>query len=183
MADPADVLTFWLNAGPTKWFARDDAFDRQIRDGFEVMHMRASRGELAGWEGSADGALALLVLLDQFPRNMYRGSAHAFATDPLARRIARAALAKGFEREVDPAMRFFFYMPLEHSEDPGDQDRSLQLFEQLEAETGAPGNVKWAAIHRDIIARFGRFPHRNPALGRIPPPEEQEYLDEGGFAG
>jgi uncharacterized protein (DUF924 family) len=183
MPHPVDVLDFWRNASPAKWFARDAVFDQQIRDGFEAAHMAASRGEFAGWEATAEGSLALMILLDQFPRNIYRGSAHAFATDGLARRTTRAALAAGFERQVEPAMRFFFYMPLEHSEEPADQDHSVRLFRDLQAETGEPGNVKWAELHRDIILRFGRFPHRNQALGRDSTPEEVQFLAEGGFSG
>lgn len=183
MTTPADVLSFWRNAGYRNWFAHDPTFDRQVRDGFEAVHLQAARGELKDWEASAQGALALVVLLDQFPRNIYRGSGHAFATDGLARRIAGAALAAGFERQVEPAMRFFFYMPFEHSEAMADQDRSLALFTALEAETGEPGNVKWAGLHRDIIVRFGRFPHRNEALGRESSAEELKFLAEGGFSG
>jgi uncharacterized protein (DUF924 family) len=165
------------------WFARNEAFDVEIRDRFQDLHMKASRNELAAWEAEAEGSLALLVLLDQFPRNMYRGSAHAFATDPLARRIAHGAIAAGHDRTVERAMRFFFYMPLEHAEDPAEQARAVALFEQMKAETGEPGNLPWAIIHRDIIARFGRFPHRNLSLGRASTPQELTFLAEGGFSG
>ena len=120
-----------------------------------------------------------MILLDQFPRNLYRNSAHAVATDPKARSIARAAVEAGFDRQVDPALRTFFYLPFEHSEDLADQDYGLAL----NTEAGDPDNIKWAAIHRDIIVQFGRFPHRNGALGRVTTPQEQEFLDEGGFSG
>jgi uncharacterized protein (DUF924 family) len=183
MSPSDEVLAFWLNAGPSKWFAKDDAFDRQIRDRFEHLHLQGSTGALNGWAETPEGALALVVLLDQFPRNMYRGSAHAFATDPLALRIARQAVDAGQHLQVDAAVRFFLFMPFEHSEDMADQDRAVALFEALQAATGDPGNLQWAVLHRDIIARFGRFPHRNACLGRDSTPEEVKFLAEGGFSG
>jgi len=176
---PTDVVTFWRNAGPKKWFAKDDAFDRSIREGFEALHMQASTGALSDWAETAEGVLALLILLDQFPRNLYRGSAHAFATDPKARAFALTAVDKGFDREVEPILRNFFYLPFEHSERLADQDYAVALC----TEAGDADNLKWASLHRDIIVRFGRFPHRNQALGRVTTPQEQEFLDEGGFAG
>jgi uncharacterized protein (DUF924 family) len=124
-----------------------------------------------------------MVLLDQFPRNLYRGSAHAFATDPLARSIAGAALDRRFDSEVEPLLRPFFYLPFTHSEAIADQDRSVALFEAHDVETGDVDSLKYAVIHRDIIRRFGRFPHRNAALGRTTTSEEQAFLDDGGFAG
>lgn len=175
---PAEIIQFWRDAGPDKWFAADEAFDREVRTRFLPAHEAAARGEFAAWEESPEGALALLILLDQFPRNIFRRSPHAFAADPLARRVAEMALARGFDRAVDEAMRLFFYLPFMHSEALADQDRSLQLFEAL----GDAEQVKYAIIHRDIIARFGRFPHRNRALGRATTPAEQRFLDEGGFA-
>jgi uncharacterized protein (DUF924 family) len=178
-AHPNDVVGYWLTAGPGKWFKKNVGFDEAIRLKFESTHHRAARSEYDAWAATADGALALLILLDQFPRNLYRNSAHAFATDPKARAIARAAIESGFDREVDPALRNFFYLPFEHSEDIADQDYGLALV----AEAGVEDDLKWAGVHRDIIARFGRFPHRNHALGRVTTPEEQEFLDEGGFAG
>ena len=174
-----DIVGFWRQAGPAKWFKKVWAFDEAIRLKFEPTHHAAARGEYDGWAESADGALALLILLDQFPRNLYRGSAHAYATDGKARAIALAAIDRGFDRQVDPALRNFFYLPFEHSENLTDQDYSLAL----SAEAGDEDNLKWAGIHRDIIFRFGRFPHRNAALGRATTEEEQAFLDEGGFAG
>lgn len=174
-----DVVGFWREAGPQKWFKKVYAFDEAIRLKFEPTHHRAARGEYDAWAGSADGALALLILLDQFPRNLYRGSAHAFATDGKARAIARAAVEQGFDKQVDPIFRNFFYLPFEHSEDIADQDYGLALV----AEAGVEDDLKWSGIHRDIIARFGRFPHRNAALGRTTTAEEQAFLDDGGFAG
>jgi uncharacterized protein (DUF924 family) len=178
-AHPNDVLGFWRSAGPAKWFKKVTAFDEAIRLKFEPVHHRAARSEYDAWAESAEGALALLILLDQFPRNLYRNSGHAFATDPKARAIALAAIDRGFDQQVEPALRGFFYLPFEHSENLTDQDYNLALC----TETGDEDLIKWAAIHRDIIARFGRFPHRNPALGRVTTVEEQEFLDEGGFAG
>jgi uncharacterized protein (DUF924 family) len=182
-ATPYDVIGFWTAAGPTKWFAKKDAFDAAIRLKFEPVHHAAARGQYDAWEASADGALALLILLDQFPRNLFRNSAHAFATDPMARAIARRAIAAGFDKAAEPLLQPFFYLPFEHSEDLADQEESVALCQALMADTGDADTVKWAQIHHDIIARFGRFPHRNRALGRVTTPEEQEFLDEGGFGG
>jgi uncharacterized protein (DUF924 family) len=178
-AHPNDILGFWRNAGPEKWFKKQVAFDEVIRLKFEPVHHAAARGEYDAWTGTAEGALALLILLDQFPRNLYRNSGHAFATDPKARAIARAAVDAGFDRDVEPGFRNFFYLPFAHSEDLTDQDFGLALC----AGAGDPDNLKWAGLHREIIARFGRFPHRNAALGRLTTAAEQEFLDEGGFAG
>lgn len=180
---PDTVVRFWTQAGPAQWFAKSDAFDMAIRDGFEAAHHAAARGEFDAWAGAPEGALALLLLLDQFPRNLFRGSAHAFATDPLARRIAAAAIVSGFDREVEPSLRNFFYLPFEHSEALADQDRCLTLCQAAADEIGDRDSLKWAGLHRDIIARFGRFPHRNACLGRATTAEEQAFLDEGGFAG
>jgi len=180
---PADVLSYWREAGPKKWFAKDEAFDSDIRTRWEATHFAAARRELDAWEQTAEGALALLILLDQFPRNMYRGSAHAFATDPLARRIAKAMVARGFDRQLGGDVRFFAYLPYEHSEDPADQAECIRLVEAWIAEGGDPDNIRWVKIHADIIARFGRFPHRNPALGRESTPQELAFLAEGGFSG
>ncbi len=178
-AHPNDIIGFWSNAGPGRWFKKSHAFDDAIRLKFEPTHHRAARGEYDAWAATPEGALALLILLDQFPRNLYRDSAHAFATDPKARSIAVKAIEAGFDREAAPALRNFFYLPFVHSENITDQDFGLALA----AEADDPENLKWAALHRDIIARFGRFPHRNAVLGRQTTPEEQEFLDEGGFSG
>lgn len=178
-AHPNDILGFWLGAGPAKWFKKVAAFDEAIRLKFEPTHHRAARGEYDAWAATAEGALALLLLLDQFPRNLYRGSGHAFATDAKARALARAAIERGFDRKVEPTLRNFFYLPFEHSEDLTDQDDCLALC----AEAGVADDIKWAGLHRDIIVRFARFPHRNAALGRITSPEEQTFLDAGGFGG
>ena len=178
-AHPNDILGFWRSAGPQKWFKKVRAFDEAIRLKFEPVHMRAARGEYDAWTATPDGALALLILLDQFPRNLYRDTAHAFATDPKARAIARTVIEAGLDRQMEEPLRNFFYLPFEHSEDMADQDYSLALV----TEAGVADNLKWAVIHRDIIVRFGRFPHRNAALGRVTTPQEQEFLDDGGFSG
>ena len=174
----ADLLAFWTAAGPQRWFRKDEAFDAEFRERFLPAHEAAGRGELAGWAATAEGALALLLLLDQFPRNAFRGSARSFATDPLARTVAQAALARGLDRQVAPELRNFFYLPFMHSEWLPDQDLVLPLCEQLPGDAG-----RYARIHRDIIERFGRFPHRNPLLRRVSTHEEQAFLAAGGFAG
>ncbi len=178
MSTPAEVLTFWTNAGEKAWFTKDDAFDAKCR-AFEPLHLSAARGELWDWEKTADGALALLILLDQIPRNIYRGTAHAFATDPLARGVAERAIDAGFDRVAPEDLIGFFYLPFEHAEDIGLQARSVALCEA----SGDDELAKYARLHRDIIARFGRFPHRNAALGRVTTPAEQAFLDGGGFKG
>jgi len=179
VASPIDVVSFWQKAGPDRWFKKDPAFDDEIRERFLATYQAAAAGQLSGWEHSADGALALLILLDQFPRNMFRGDVRAFATDPLARAITAGAIVRGFDSQISKELRNFFYLPFEHSEDLADQERCIAL----NRASGDAENLKWAEIHADIIRRFGRFPHRNAALGRTTTPEEQAFLDSGGFAG
>lgn len=174
---PAEVVGFWREAGPERWFAKDDAFDREIEARFLAAHMAAARRESDDWRATAEGALALLLLLDQFPRNLFRGTAHAFATDPLARRFAVEAIAAGHDRAVETALRKFFYLPFEHQESLADQDLAVELMAY------DPETQRWAVEHRDIIRRFGRFPHRNPALGRDTAPDEAAFLESGGFGG
>jgi uncharacterized protein (DUF924 family) len=175
---PADVVAFWRAAGPKRWFEHDAAFDDEIRRRFLGLHEAAAAGKLTGWEQSAEGALALLILLDQFPRNMFRGQARAFATDPLALAIASRAILNGYDGAI-PGLRSFFYLPFEHSENLADQERAIMLYKAV----GDADDLKWAELHADIIRRFGRFPHRNAVLGRVTTPEEQAFLDGGGFAG
>ena len=179
----AEVIAFWREAGPEKWFSKDDAFDQALRERFEGLHFAAARGELADWAETAEGALALILLTDQIPRNIFRGSAHAFATDPMARALAERAVRQDFAMEVEPALRPFFYLPFEHSEHPADQDCAVVLFETHAEETGDQESLKWAIVHRDLIDRFGRFPHRNACLGRESSEEELEYLAGDGFKG
>ena len=179
MASAADVVAFWRATGPEAWFKKDAAFDDEIRRRYLATHEAAAAGQLSAWEHSADGALALLILLDQFPRNMFRGQARMFASDPLARAIAAGAIVRGFDAQVDKEMRGFFYLPFEHSEDLADQARAVAFYKAIDDADG----LKWAELHADIIRRFGRFPHRNGALGRATTPEEQAFLDGGGFGG
>ena len=174
-----EVVAFWRDAGATRWFARDDAFDAEFRKRFEAAHFAAARGEYEAWMESAEGALALLILLDQFPRNCFRGSAHSYAIDGLARHYARRAVDAGFDQEIDSGLRLFFYLPFEHSESLADQDRSMELVDGI----GDVELTKYAKLHRDLIVRFGRFPHRNVALGRESTREEIDYLASGGFSG
>lgn len=178
--EPAAVVDFWREAGPASWFRKSDAFDEALRARFEVPHFRAAAGDHDDWAETPQGALALLLLLDQIPRNLFRASAHAFATDGKARKIARDAVAAGHDRAAELLLRPFFYLPFAHSEDLADQDFGVQAGRrgEVDAET-----QRWAVLHRDVIARFGRFPHRNAALGRETTPQEQAFLDEGGFAG
>jgi uncharacterized protein (DUF924 family) len=176
---PEDVVAFWRAAGPQKWFRKDAEFDREITARFLDTHEAAAAGRLADWEATPDGALALLLLLDQFPRNMFRDSACAFATDPLARAVADRAIARQFDASVPSAERTFFYLPFEHSENLADQELSLALSRRA----GDGKADKYAEIHADIIRRFGRFPHRNAVLNRASTAEEQAFLDAGGFAG
>lgn len=177
IASPAEVVGFWRAAGPDRWFRKDEAFDRAFRERFLASHEAAARGELRHWRATAEGSLALLVLLDQFPRNAFRGSARMYATDALARTVAHQALAGGQDREVaDLGLRNFFYLPYMHSEWLPDQLRAMALARGTHAEPHA-------CEHHDIVARFGRFPHRNPLLGRPSTHEELAFLDGGGFAG
>ena len=170
------IVEFWLTSGPSKWFAKDAAFDAELRDRFLDAHFAAARREHEASLDDADGALALILLLDQVPRTVFRDSGHAFATDPLARAYAHRAIAAAHDLRVDPALRMFFYLPFEHSEDIADQDRCLALVEAM----GDANYLKYAEAHRDVIRRFGRFPHRNRALGRENTPDEQAWLDAGG---
>ena len=176
---PQEVVEFWRSAGPKKWFAPDPAFDAEIRERFLATHERAAAGRLADWEKTAQGALALLLLLDQFPRNMFRKTPRAFATDAQALEVARRAIKAGFDLEVGNEMRSFFYLPFMHSEELADQELCLKLYRDYGNEDG----IKFAEIHLDAIRRFGRFPHRNEILGRESRADEIDYLDRGGFSG
>jgi uncharacterized protein (DUF924 family) len=179
VAAPADVLDFWRAAGPEKWFKKDAAFDAQISERFLTTWHAAGAGELSAWEETPDGALALLLVLDQFPRNMFRGETRAFATDALARAVTDRAIARGFDQTAPKAERVFFYLPFEHSESSADQDRGVALVRAM----GDADLLKWAKLHADIVRRFGRFPHRNAVLGRTSTAEELSFLAGGGFTG
>jgi uncharacterized protein (DUF924 family) len=175
----AEIVSFWQAAGHDRWFKKDEAFDDEIRRSFLGAYEDAAAGKYADWEKTAEGALALLILLDQFPRNMFRGQARAFETDVMARGITAGALVRGFDSQAPADLRLFFYVPFEHSENLADQERGIAFYRVA----GDVDGLKWAEIHADIISRFGRFPHRNLALGRVTTPEEQAFLDGGGFAG
>ena len=179
VAEPSEVLAFWRAAGPEKWYKKDGDFDAEIARCFLSTYEAAAAGQLSHWEDTPEGALALVITLDQFPRNMFRGNPRTFATDALARAVADRAITRGFDRRITTQERQFLYIPFEHSEDPADQERSLRLFR---ANDDAEA-LKWAELHADIIGRFGRFPHRNVILGRNSTAEEQAFLDSGGFAG
>jgi uncharacterized protein (DUF924 family) len=181
MTKPADIVDFWRTAGPKRWFAKNDALDAQIRDRFESEHHAAARGERDDWARTPEGALALILLFDQFPRNLFRNSAHAYATDALARNAAVAAIADGHDKAVATDLRAFFYLPFTHSEDLADQEFAVDLADALERQGGP--EARGARMHRDIIVRFGRFPHRNRCLGRESTPDEIAFLEGGGFAG
>jgi uncharacterized protein (DUF924 family) len=176
---PAEIVSFWGEAGRDKWFNQDESFDQTIRLKFLPTYEAAARGEFAAWEESVEGALALVLLLDQFPRNMFRGDARAFATDVLAQAVADRALARCFDQGTDLALRSFFYLPFMHSEALIDQDRSVRLYEAL----GVSDQLRWATEHRHVVRRFGRFPGRNLALGRETTPAEQAFLEANGFGG
>lgn len=178
MSDSAVVVAFWREAGPARWFAKDAAFDADFRVRFLDLHFKAARRECDGWLDSAEGALGLLLLLDQFPRNCFRGTGHMYATDPLARHLAKQAIKAGLDAQISPDLRLFLYLPLSHSEDLADQEWAVELGRTLGADP-----LAHAIGHRDIVKRFGRFPHRNAMLGRITTAEEQAFLDAGGFAG
>jgi uncharacterized protein (DUF924 family) len=176
-----EILEFWFGTGTLgsprmEWFRKDPAFDAQIRDRFGELHGRASRGELEAWAASAESLLALLLILDQFSRNLFRNDPKAFAQDEEARRLANLALARGDDLGLLPVQRQFLYLPLEHSEDLADQDRCVELMRSLEEFEETRGLTAWAEKHRVIIQRFNRFPHRNAILGRASTAEELEFL-------
>jgi uncharacterized protein (DUF924 family) len=173
---PAEVIAFWRDAGSEMWFAANRAFDQEISRRYGQAHLVASAGIDERWARSAEGALAYLLLTDQFPRNIYRNSAHAFATDPLARTMADRAMAAGFDMAAEPELRMFFYLPFQHHENSISQARSIELFMRHRDLTGDGEPLRYAEGHAAEIARFGRFPHRNAVLGRESTEEERTYL-------
>ncbi len=176
---PENITGFWRAAGPERWFKKDSAFDQDIRTHFLAAHEDAAAGRHADWEKSLDGALALLLLLDQFPRNMFRGDARSFATDGAALSVAKRAIGRGHDARAEKDLRQFFYLPFMHAENLIEQERGIALYKNA----GDANGRKWAEMHADVIRRFGRFPHRNALLGRVTTAEEQAFLDSGGFAG
>ncbi len=178
MTDPAEILDFWFAPDVVEMhWKKDAAFDDRIRARFGELHAAAARGALDGWRITADGTLALLIVLDQFSRNLFRDSPKAYACDPEARQIAIEAIARGQDMQVPQDRRHFFYLPLEHSEDLAHQDRCIALMRER---TGSETFVDYAKAHQRIIVRFGRFPHRNAVLGRTSTPEEEAFLKEPG---
>jgi uncharacterized protein (DUF924 family) len=180
MSDPVEVLEFWLReVGPDGWYAGGDAIDSLCRDRFADLWQAAHDGGLEHWVDGTVGTLAYLVLTDQIPRNMHRGSALAFATDGQALAAVKKAVAGGWDMNAPEPERQFFYMPYEHSEDPEDQTLAVQFLTERMASD--PEMALHARAHQEVIRRFGRFPTRNEALGRISTPEELAYLDAGGY--
>ncbi|WP_020176928.1 DUF924 family protein [Methyloferula stellata] len=176
---PKDIIAFWYEAGPYRWYDATPEFDVEVTAKWLAAHEMAARGDYDGWKDGPEGALALLLLLDQFPRNMFRGTPRAFATDPLAYEVAAHALAQGFDQKFKNPWRRFFYLPFMHSENLADQKRCLELC----LACGDQGGIGASRIHLMLIARFGRFPHRNGVLGREMTPGEQAYLHAGGWSG
>jgi len=177
--DPGEVLAFWRAAGSERWYKRDDAFDTSVRERFLGLWQKALAGELSSWERTHDGALALIIVLDQFPRNMFRDDPKAYSSDALALEVARRAITRGADRHLEPELLEFLYIPFMHSEHLADQLSCVELFRNA----GRPENLKYAEDHADIVRRFSRFPHRNRVLGRLTTSEEQAFLDGGGFSG
>lgn len=180
IARPRDILDFWFAAGPGKWFAKSDAFDRDIRRNFTDTYGAACEGKLDIWGKEAEGALALVIVLDQFSRNLWRGDHRTFAQDARALALADESVRRRFDVEVPETARKWFYMPYMHAEDLAAQERGLIYFA---TRLHDPETLSFATDHAAIIRRFGRFPHRNAVLGRPATPEEQSFLDEGGFKG
>jgi uncharacterized protein (DUF924 family) len=185
-AAAAEVLDYWFGVSPDLsqrrhlWFDKDPEVDAEIRSRFEGLHEAACHGRHDDWLASPEAALALVVVLDQFPRNMYRDTALAFAADAKALACARAALARGHDRRLLPVQRLFLYLPFEHSEDLAEQRRSVQLFAALDEEAGMADAFDYALRHYCVIQRFGRFPHRNASLGRASTTEEGAFLEQPG---
>ena len=187
-SSPADVLAFWFGREDdpgygefrSQWFQKDEAFDREVTDRFGDLYERAAAGELDAWREEAESCLALVIVLDQFPRNMFRGDARTHTTDGKALDAAKYAIERALDRELPAFGRMFLYMPFMHAENVEDQRRSVELFERLAAEPGGPDVVEYAVGHREIVERFGRFPHRNAILGRETTPEEAEFLTQPG---
>lgn len=176
---PQDILDFWEEAGPKKWFAKDAEFDATIATRFKDTHELAAQGGYDDWADDPDGALALIIVLDQFSRNLFRKSPAAFTQDEKCLRVTHKVIDEGLDKKMREDLRVFAYMPLMHSERLEDQELCIEKLQEI----GADENINYAKEHRDIIAKFGRFPHRNVALGRDTTEEEREFLDEGGFAG
>lgn len=188
MSQAGEILSFWFGEPRDDqayseerrrlWFAQDLQLDQEIRNRFITDYHMAAERQLMDWQDTPRSGLALVILLDQFPRNMFRGDPRAFATDPLAREVATSLIQRGSDRHLLPVERMFVYLPFMHSEDPAHQQQSVVLFQQLAQERGYLDSVPYAIRYREIIERFGRFPHRNAILGRLSTPEEAEFLEQ-----
>lgn len=181
MADPIEVLDFWLDeVGPEGWYAGGQALDGTIRARYLDLWQAAHDGGLEHWVEGAPATLAYLVVTDQFPRNLFRGDPRSFATDAQARAASLKAIEAGWDRDAPEPERQFFYLPLMHSEDPADQARCIEMFTERMPDTGA-SNLHHARVHAEVIRRFGRFPFRNAALGRVSTPGEVQFIADGGY--
>ena len=176
----SEILKFWFERDRKAWFEKNPAFDDEIRQRFAGLYELGASDRLHDWRQAPDSCLALVILLDQFPRNMFRDSAKAFAADPLAREAARVIVEHGWDKRMTPDERLFAYLPFEHSESLADQERCLDLMKEISVFPETADMPKWAEAHLRIIRRFGRFPHRNAALGRASTPEEAEFLGQPG---
>ncbi len=187
-SNPGEILDFWFGREGEErygefresWFQKDEEFDGEIRDRFLEDYERAARGEYDGWREEPESCLALVILLDQFPRNLFRNDPRTHATDNKALETSKSSIKQGIDRELQAFQRMFLYMPFMHSEDLEDQSRSVELFQNLAAEENSPDVTEFAEGHRDIVERFGRFPHRNEVLGRRSTPEEVKFLEQPG---
>lgn len=181
MSEPEAIIEFWIDEiGPKGWYEAVDSVDEEIRARFGSLWQEAAAGRCEFWLNGPRGALAYIILTDQFPRNMFRGDPRAFATDARARHAAEEAIAHGWDMRIPEPQRQFFYLPLMHSETLEDQDRCIALIESSMPETGKR-NLPHARVHREIIRQFGRFPYRNAALGRDSTPQERAFLEGGGY--
>lgn len=184
MHNAQQILDFWfdgdIQAQQRRWFGKDEQTDVWMRNEFMDDYHAAAAGQLAGWMDAAPGGLALVLLLDQFPRNLFRGTPQAFASDALARETANVMIVRGLDQALIPRQRMFVYLPFEHSEQLEDQMRSVALFETLRDEEGMAEVVRYAHLHHEVITRFGRFPHRNALLGRVSTAQELEFLQQPG---
>ncbi len=176
---PSEIVEFWFDAGPEQWFGKAPEFDDEITRRFGHTAEQAANGAFDDWCKTSEGTLALILVLDQFRRNIHRGSSQAFSADNRALAISRAAIERSVDKNLPVEKRKWLYLPYEHAEDLETQEQCVALFEAA----GIEADLKWAVDHRDIIARFGRFPHRNATLGRTSTPEEDQFLADGGFAG
>jgi uncharacterized protein (DUF924 family) len=185
MTSPQEILDFWFGREGEEgyeefreaWFTKDWEFDREIRDRFEPIYEEAAAGGLEDWKNETRSCLALIIVLDQFPRNIYRGDARMYAAEEKAREAARHAVEHAYDRELSLYGRLFAYLPFEHSEELDDQRLSVELFRGLAAEMGSEDLLGYAVRHLEIVEQFGRFPHRNEILGRRTTPEEAEFLE------